>query len=856
MNETLKKTLIILIPNLPPMIRKIYYALAGLLFTISTAFTLTDEGKTLTEKVLAQLEKYRLNTPQEKLYLHFDKPYYMAGETMWFKGYLFDGSSHIIDSVSRVVYVDLVNESTGKIVANRILKCEGSTHGDIALPDSLEEGVYHIRAYTNYMKNFPESYFFNQDFKIWQGKNKSRLTDDKVAKLTQAADVQFFPEGGNSVVGLDSRIGFKALNILGKGVDITGFVLDSGKDTVAAFQSEHLGMGFFNYTPEAQKTYTAFVKQNDGKYLSFNLPNAYEKGYTMAVDNLTNKEKIKVYITNNSPQTPDKASELVIVVHQRGQLCFMAKGTDAQKSFGATIPRNKVLDDGIVQVTLIDAQGEPKCERLIFVNQNKQLNLKISSDKTSYKTREKVSVNLEATDSEGKPVEGNFSVAVTDASQVMAEPNQENLMTYLLLSSDVNSLTNGEFYSTLRGNVEQPAYYFDKENPDAPRHLDILMMTQGWRRFIWRELMADKFPKMENFLETGLSVTGKAIRPNGKIADNVTLTMMLKNGKAVPQFQMGMTDSLGRYGFYGLDFSDSTQIFVQGMKKSGSKNLDVSIDGFKPSPKVKIVKTPYNPMEFDTKELADFLKKANDAIELDKKLKLSRDTQLLNEVVVKAKKIEEPDPRKIYGRASNTVKIDQIICGGATNLFQMLQGRVAGVQVSSNGSGGYSVLIRGVTSLTGSNEPLYLLDGMPVEGDALSSINPCDVDNIDILKGSDASIFGSRAAGGVISVLTKRGGANYDYSKDPALGVSVQKRVGYYVAREFFAPKYDVAIPDHVRPDFRSTLHWQPNVKTDANGKATLTYWNSDANAKIHIVAEGVSKQGRVGVGKAVYEVK
>lgn len=261
-------------------------------------------------------------------------------------------------------------------------------------------------------------------------------------------------------------------------------------------------------------------------------------------------------------------------------------------------------------------------------------------------------------------------------------------------------------------------------------------------------------------------------------------------------------------------------------------------------------------MEFDTKDLADFLKKANDAVELEKKLKLSRDAQLLDEVVVKAKKIEEPDARKIYGKASNTIKVDQILCAGATSIFQMIQGRVAGVQVSPNGNGGYSVLIRGITSLTGSNEPLYLLDGMPVEADALSSINPCDVDNIDILKGADAAIFGSRAATGVIAVLTKRGGNNYDYSKDPASGVSIQRRVGYYIAREFFAPKYDVAIPDHIRPDFRSTLHWQPNVRTDATGKATITYWNTDANAKIHIIAEGVSTQGRVGVGKTEYLLK
>jgi hypothetical protein len=837
------------------MIRKLYALLAISLF-ITTAFTFTEEGGNLTEKIIAKLEKYRQETPQEKVYLHFDKPYYMAGETMWFKGYLFDGINHRIDSVSRVLYVELIDDTKGKIIASRMLKCDGSTHGEFALPDSLAEGVYHIRAYTNYMKNYSEDFFFHQDFKIWQGSIKNRLSDDNALKLMQVADVQFFPEGGNEVNGITSRIAFKALNIAGKGVDAQGFVLENTKDTVAAFQSEHLGMGYFSFTPEEQKTYTAYVKQNDGKYLPFAMPVAYAQGFTIAVDNLSNKEKVKIFISNSSPKTADKASELIIVAHQRGQLCFMAKGNETQKVFGISLPKAKIPDDGIVQITLMNAKGEPLCERLFFHNQHKQLTLKVTPDKATYKHREKVTLNIEASDADGKPVEGNFSVAVTDAKQVVADPYQENLMTYLLMSSDANNLSSSDYYSTLRGNIEQPAYYFNKENPEASRHLDMLMMTQGWRRFIWKDLMADKQPKLEHFLETGLEVTGKALKPNGKIADKVTLTLMVKSGSKEPIFQMGMTDSLGRYGFYGLDFNDSTQVFVQGMKKSGGKNLDVTIDGLKPSPQIRIIKTPYKAIEFNAQELANFLKRANDAIELDKKMRITWGSKLLDGVTVKAKKIEEADPRKIYATPQSSIQVNQQLCAGATNVFQMIQGRVAGVQVSPNGQGSYSVLIRGITSMTGSNEPLYLLDGMAVDADALSSITPCDVDKIDILKGAEAAIFGSRGSTGVISILTKRGGGNYDYSKDPVMGISLQKRLGYAVAREFYAPKYDVAIPDHARPDFRSTLHWQPNIRTDATGKASITYWNTDASSDIRIIVEGVSTQGNVGVARAEYGVK
>ena len=318
---------------------------------------------------------------------------------------------------------------------------------------------------------------------------------------------------------------------------------------------------------------------------------------------------------------------------------------------------------------------------------------------------------------------------------------------------------------------------------------------------------------------------------------------------------MGTTDSLGRYGFYGLDFFDSTQVLIQGMKQNGGKNLNVTVDDLNPAPKIRIVKTPYNPMEFGTEDLTEFLKKAKDAIDLEKKLKLNKN-QMLQEVTVKAKKYEEPDPRKIYGRASNSLKIDQLLCSGATNVFQMIQGRVPGVQVSPDGQGGYKVTIRGISSILGSSDPLFILDGVPVDGGTFGSINPCDVDVIDVLKGADAGIYGSQGGNGVVAILTKRGGSSYDYSKDVTSGITVKKRMGYYVAQEFYAPKYDVNIPDHVRPDFRSTLHWQPNLRTGADGKATIAYWNSDAKATMKIIAEGVSVKGLVGVSSAEYGVK
>jgi TonB-dependent SusC/RagA subfamily outer membrane receptor len=298
-------------------------------------------------------------------------------------------------------------------------------------------------------------------------------------------------------------------------------------------------------------------------------------------------------------------------------------------------------------------------------------------------------------------------------------------------------------------------------------------------------------------------------------------------------------------------------VYVQGMKKNGNRDLEIAIDPLKSSPKIRIVKIPYNPLEVDTKDFADFLKKAYAAIELEKILKLHKN-QLLESVTVKAKRIEnKQDTRVLYSTPSSSMVIDNQLCSSYFNIFQMMQGRFAGVMVSPGSlPNTYNVTIRGVSSLVSSNEPLYLLDGMAVDNIAISMIPPCDLEKIDVLKGAEASIYGVRGSNGAISFLTKHGNVNRDFSKDIPEGMTVQKRWGYYPAREFYAPKYDVAIPEHIRPDYRSTLHWQPNVKTNANGKATITYWNTDAKVNVRIIAEGVSKQGIVGVAKGEYGVE
>ncbi|MFN8354263.1 MAG: TonB-dependent receptor plug domain-containing protein [Spirosomataceae bacterium] len=815
------------------------YILLPLIGLVCVAAQLADDP--LVERIMTQLAKYTFYHPQEKVFLHTDKPYYMAGETIWFKAYVLTAFDHQPDTLSRVLYVDLVADQ--KVLQHKQLKLQdGVAHADFVLPDTLQSASVQLRAYTNWMRNFSDEFFFSQNLRIFKPKETTAYNEERLRQQAEVADFQLFPEGGNQVLGIESRVAFKAVNALGLGVDVSGYILTDTKDTVSAFQSQHLGMGYCSFMPEAGKKYTAIVQQADGKQKIVGVPAALPTGFVMSVDNISNKDAVKVYVFSNTIQAGTAPIPLVLIAQQRGQVCHAVKALMNRKGFLLTIPRTQIPDEGIVQLTLFDNQGQPLCERIMYERKKNHLTVKLNSNKTTYRTREKVQVEVEVKDANGKPVQGSFSLAATDGSQVIAEPYGADIQNYFLLSSDI------------KGSIEQPGYYFDEANDNATQHLDLLMMTQGWRRFVWNEVLNETTLKPRFYAEVGLSVTGTVLRPNGKTTEKPTnLTLLLSSGEN-KQFIMGDASPEGVFGFYGLDFSDTTDVLVQAVKTSGGRNLTIRLNDWT-TPALRITKVPFNSIEFSRKDLDNFLKRSQEMLEIEQKIKLNK-TQLLKEVTIKAKKEEEFDGRKIYSQADNTIKVDPQNCGSAFNVLTLIQGRVAGVQVTGSGFN-MSVQIRGAANLQGPVEPLFLMDGMPIDLSMVNTLSPCDVESIDILKGPSAAIFGSRAMGGVISILTRRGGSNYDATKEEAPGIITTKRIGYAVVREFYTPNYDDPKPEErYRPDFRSTLYWKADLRTDEQGKASVTFWNSDAQALINLHVQGFSRQGTLGVGHHSYRVQ
>ncbi|GAB3806255.1 Plug domain-containing protein [Spirosoma humi] len=810
--------------------------MTGLLFflTVSSVVSFRLYDDEFIQRLVEQFRVYTGQHPTEKVYIHIDRDAYLIGETVWLKGYIFDGKTHEADTLSKVLYVDLVDVKARRVRLRTQLRATNSyAPGQLLLPDSLPSGSYQLRGYTNFMRNYPEAYFFTKRVTILRADEPGATPRNPT--VIPKPDVQFLPEGGHLVNGLTSRVAFKVVNSSGEGLAVKGFVLDTKKDTVTGFTTTHLGMGYLMLKPEATQLYTAYVTLADGTLASYPMPAVQEQGVVMQVENLTNKDNVLVYLMNNKTAT-DSSATLTLVAQTRGQLIQVAKVPVSRKTAMIRLPR-AAFPEGVAQLTVFDETHKPVCERLVFINKNEQINVAVVADKAVYKNREQINLTITTSSADGKPVPANLSLAAVDARLAPeADSMGATIRSHLLLSSD------------LTGTIEQPDAYFNPANKDRWLHLDLLLLTQGWRRFAWADVLAGAVPPTKYPIERGLSLTGRVMRPNQKdIGGKVKLTFIIAKKDSTRDVLVGETDESGNYVAYDLDFTDTTTVLIQGLKGNANRNLVITLDQLL-TPTVTLVQAPYNPMEFRADELAEFIRRTKENQEIERQLKRNGEV-LLQTVTVKAKKTEERDSRVIYGRPDATVKFDPMNTAGRMTILDVIQGKVAGVQVTGSGFNA-RVQIRGAANFSGPVEPLFMLDGMPMDLQGIMSISVQDVDRVDVLKGASAAIYGSRASGGVISILTKRGQPNYDLSKEAAPGTLLAKLPGYAPVRQFYAPRYETKKPEHVRPDHRTTLFWAPMIQTDAEGKATVSFFASDAKTDVRIRVEGATFAGMPGVGK------
>ncbi|MFP5080954.1 TonB-dependent receptor [Pedobacter sp. JCM 36344] len=817
------------------------------------------------DKLVNAMHQWTDSLPQEKIYLHMDKPYYALGDTVWFKAYVTTGSRHQLSAISGALYIDLINEKDSIVSALKLPLSAGMSMGNFTLRDELKEGNYRIRAYTQWMRNAGADYFFDHTFTVISPFENAVIAKadysysaaDGKQLLNKAAllqsDIQFFPESGNLVYGVASKLAFKAVGTDGNGISVKGEVLDEEQHHIADFTSGHAGMGNFSIRPEAGKTYTAKITFPDGSQKSVALPRPLINGYVLSVSQ-PNADSILVRIRVPEQMiTGPSALTANCIVHSGGEI-IAATPLKINKTTTSLWLEKKAFPSGIAQFTLFSAEGEPLNERIAFIKTKDQLLLTLKTPKQIYKSKEKVELQLEAKDSEDRPSTGNFSITVVDESKMpFDDAGASTIFSNLLLTSDI------------KGYVEKPNYYFTADNDEVNLALDNLMLTQGYRRFVWSDVKPGT-AATPAFKAEGLRtyISGKVVTLGNKPAVNAAVTLMSVRANMV---KGTTTDAEGRFKFDGMFLADSLKFSIQARSQKKSSNVEVILDTV---PKINTLKNRNiaalnTDLYRSTKSYADNGRKQDEVLE--KLGGLSR-TKKLKEVNIVAKAYQKNLPKQRNFNLNGPGRYDQIIKNEefqtCPNLMACLEGRITGV-IFKGGlprSTRASPTLDGGDGLTG--VMLVVLDGRALsparDADAIDAIfnkndpPPDQIANVEILRSVNyTNIYGPDALNGVILITTKNGGSHTAAYNPSIVNISPKS---FDKAKEFYSPQYDRPGSKDDFPDLRSTIYWNPGVKTDISGKTTFSFFNADGPGTYKVTIEGIDAEGRLGRKVYIFSVE
>ena len=499
-----------------------------LLFFAKTMFSQEDFG----QKVAYKLLDYSYVNGVEKVFLHFDKPDYTVGENICFKSYIVEGVKYKSDPGTEVFYCDLLENQSGILIKKATYKSySGLGDGFFPIPDSLASGKYIFRAYTKYMENFDEKFFFHRNINIFNPKKE-------VLKNVLPFDFQldFMPESGKLVEDIQTKVAFKVSDNQGQSIDCQGVIIGQKGDTITTFATEKFGLGYFRLKPKANEKYTAKLTIN-GKIKDFPLPKIEQYGYILNVDNLTSLETVSLGVKAKLPENELK-KPMLIIAQAHGNFAFLGRFESSNSKTVLAIPK-AMFPDGIVQFTVFDEKGTPFVERIVYNKSPKLLNINVLLEKEKTQNSENLALSFSVFDKDGKPVDADLSLSVTDSLLVMEDEFAQNVTSYLPLCAD------------MKNRVEAPSYYFNRKNPDASKHLDLLMMSQNWSRFTWKNILQDEKNKNRFSAERNIQQT----RPESEKGRSSTIfwqpNIEVKNGKAkviLPSTKAGITLNINVQG--------------------------------------------------------------------------------------------------------------------------------------------------------------------------------------------------------------------------------------------------------------------------------------------------------------------
>lgn len=728
--------------------------------------------------------------PVEKTYLSLDKEIYVPGESLYYKLYLVDGEDHSASELSSIAYVELLFQ--GEIIQEHSLRVDdGIANGQMLLSDTLLPGSYQIRGYTSYQLNYGNQFIFTRSIDI---KRQLSLNSSIKGDLTEH-DLQLLPEGGQLLEGISNTLAFKCVNKEGIGLPIAVNLLEDA-DTVATTKSHFKGMGKLTFTPRKGKRYRVSYSLL-GEAFSKEMPEIQTLGYRLSIQ--IRKKTVRIFVASNNSEL--NLEDSFITIQMRGKVLTTLIPDEGSTSMSYQVPY-ELFEKGVVQVTFFK-NGIPLLERLYF-NQNESKDIAVISKLEQEGQKANLMLDLIG---DSIDLEGNANVAVAIADVHSADMSIES---YLLLTSE------------LRGIVENPDYYLNADDDERAFNLDLLMLTNGWRKYNWDDF-GRSVPEEKIEPEEGLTIKGRTKNINYGQKESVNIDMYVMGNF---DFKHSIrSDKDGYFELRDLDIRDSVTLVLQPVISKKKKGTEIQVVDNTISFEILERSKPLGNQD-------SFLKNGNPISDYNTytfDVSDQENVRLLEEVVIAAKR-EKDDPFKregmLYGRPTNRLILDSI--PGSLNYSSvkaLIQARVTSVRFGQDEASNTELLIRG-------GPALLQLNGSIVDPNILESLNVGQIEFIDVLKGPQALIYGFPA---LLAIYTKQGAVS---SIPKKLGGSkLIQHPGYHIAKEFYTPKFQ-----EIRANPLTTIVWNPNV-TFENGKAVFEVPVLE-NENYFIKLEGLTKDG------------
>ncbi len=806
------------------------------LISVSFLFLLTysaqAQAQALEESVkfVQNFKTYQTSLPRENIFIHTDRELYTRNDQIWLSAYVVAGGMNFLSDISKVLYVELIAPS-GEIEKRINLKIEnGRSEGYIPLTD-FSEGTYKIKAYTLWSKNFDSNYTFEKSIIISSGESTSEIPNS----ANQAIDLQFMPEGGDLISGIESQIAFKAVNPDGFGVSVSGEVYNQKDELITSFKSVHDGMGIFKLTPSTNDEYYAVL--NNQKYT---LPRAKKSGYRLSI----NKSDNLIIAQIQQSKDLQTSENLLLFGHVRGEIFYASpvKLSDHKSTLTVT---QETFPTGVIHFTLL-LSDTPIAERLVFnKNESDKIAVRIKTDDESFPFRSRVETNFQiGTNSDSDSA--TASVTVFDTNLGGYNPLKSNVQTKLYFENNV------------RGRVENPAFYL-QDTPESEKYLDLLLLSQGWRTYDMNYLANTDEVILDISPEKGFTVSGTVKRVIGR-KPLKNASVMLIPGVDMDKAKFSISDDEGRFSFSGLDIEGEKLITLKVQHPNKGTRVHISLDE-----QYENFVSSYS--EVYQKDVSQFLinKSSNKVSELTSRSENNTENYSatydfemsgeFDQITVEAKKVSDNYVDQVLGSElqGTGTQVDLDEQDHLKSLpVDIILNQIPGV--TANASTRNIYVETGFRSFgSGKLPPLIFIDGVQVDNQSLLSLNSSEIKSITVARSnSDLTLFGSEGAGGAIMITTREPGT-FEIAKP---GTLTEYLTAFQEKATFYTPKYGVNIPsDLEQKDTRFTLHWDPLLDFENNESETV-FWTNDVPSEYVIEIQGITDDGIPFYNSKVFTVK